>query len=63
MPIPGGKQASFANPEGKQHYRGKRTVSFCLSIQQKGKRQQEQGQKHHPLLNMSGKGGGGYLYL
>lgn len=26
------------------------------------KRQQEQGQKHHPLLKMSGKGVDGYLF-
>lgn len=51
-----GKQGSLANPEGNQHYTGKRKA------QQKGERQQQQGEMHHPLLKMSSKGGGRYLF-
>lgn len=49
-----GRPGNLANPAVEPHYKGKRTVSFCLSVQQKWKRQ-EQEKKHHPLLKILGK--------
>lgn len=55
------KRGNLANPETERHYRGKRTVSFCLSIKQKWTRQKQE-KKHHPFLKISGKGGDAYLF-